>query len=185
MFAYRIRDRLELRLLGYGDAEELFALIDTNRGYLREWLPWLDATTTLADVQGFIRRALQQLADNQGFVGAICLDGPIVGLIGYRDIVWHHRVGSLWYWLDPTHQGQGIMTAACGAVVEHAFTALELNRVVIACATGNTRSRAIPERLGFTLEGTLRQAEWLYDHFVDHALYALLRRDWPAKSSSS
>jgi ribosomal-protein-serine acetyltransferase len=48
---------------------------------------------------------------------------------------------------------------------------------VIACGVENKRSQAIPQRLGFTHEGTARQAEWLYDHFVDHQIYSLLRSD--------
>jgi ribosomal-protein-serine acetyltransferase len=54
----------------------------------------------------------------------------------------------------------------------------EPNRVVIACASKNQRSRAIPERLGFTHEGVAREAEWLYDRFVDSEIYALLNREW-------
>jgi hypothetical protein len=41
-----------------------------------------------------------------------------------------------------------------------------------------TAGRAVPERLGFQLEGIIRDAEWLYDHFVDHAMYAILKKDW-------
>ena len=70
------------------------------------------------------------------------------------------------------------MTASCRAVVQYAFNDMGLNRVVIRCATGNRRSRAIPERLGFTLEGVAKQSEWLYDHFVDLAIYSLLRSEW-------
>jgi ribosomal-protein-serine acetyltransferase len=63
-------------------------------------------------------------------------------------------------------------------LIDHAFAALNLHRVAIVCATGNARSRAIPERLGLVYEGTLRGAEWLYSHYVDHAVYAQLQCDW-------
>lgn len=33
-------------------------------------------------------------------------------------------------------------------------------------------------RLGFKLEGKLRQAEWLYDHYVDQVIYGLLAEEW-------
>ena len=66
------------------------------------------------------------------------------------------------------------MTRSCRALIDHAFSTLGLHRVVIRCAVENHRSRAIPERLGFTLEGIERESQWLYDHFVDLAIYALL-----------
>lgn len=70
------------------------------------------------------------------------------------------------------------MTKACIAFINHAFSELQLNRVEIRCAVGNTKSRAIPERLGFTNEGTIRDGEWLYDHFVNHIVYGILAMEW-------
>ena len=100
-------------------------------------------------------------------------------MIGCHGIDRPNRSTSIGYWLDASHQGRGIMTTSCRVIINHAFRNLELHRVVIRCATENHRSRAIPERLGFTLEGVDRQAEWLYDHFVDLARYGLLRTDKP------
>ena len=70
------------------------------------------------------------------------------------------------------------MTISCRVVIDYAFTTLNLNRLVITCASENKRSQGIPQRLGFNHEGTMLEAEWLYDHFVDHEIYALVRRDW-------
>ena len=74
------------------------------------------------------------------------------------------------------------MTRACSALGTHAFDALGLSRVEIRCATENEKSRAIPERLGFTQEGTLRQAEWLHDHFVDLTVYGMLAGEWKGRA---
>jgi ribosomal-protein-serine acetyltransferase len=100
-------------------------------------------------------------------------------MIGHIGIDWTHRSTALGYWLAEKHQARGFMTMACRAYVEHAFGKLGLNRVEIRAATENHRSRAVPERLGFKLEGVVRDAEWLYDRYVDHAVYGLLARDWP------
>ncbi|WP_252393492.1 GNAT family protein [Hydrogenibacillus sp. N12] len=106
--------------------------------------------------------------------------GTLVGVIGYHRIDWENKKTSLGYWLDPTVQGRGIMTRAARTMVDHAFFHLGLNRLEIRAATENTRSRRVAERLGFTLEGIIREAEWLGDRFVDHAVYGLLAREWKA-----
>ncbi len=178
MFFYPVSDRLRLRPLRLADAEELFALTDANRAYLRQWLPWLDTVQSAADTRSFIQGFLHQWAENQGFGAAICHDGAIAGVIGYNQLDWANQVGILGYWLGADYQGQGLMTASCRALVDYGFSGLGLNRQVIACATENHRSQRIPERLGFRHEGTLRQAEWLYDRYVDHHLYGCLRQDW-------
>jgi ribosomal-protein-serine acetyltransferase len=70
------------------------------------------------------------------------------------------------------------MTQCCQFVVRYGFLTLDLNRIQIAAATENLQSRAIPERLGFKLEGIMRARENLYGRFVDHAVYALLRTEF-------
>jgi ribosomal-protein-serine acetyltransferase len=178
MLFHKISDRQELHLIQATDAEELFALTDSNRDYLRTWLPWLDWITEVADTQKFIQSSLQQFANNQGFVAVIRAEGSIAGVIGYNEIDWQNQIGYIGYWLAASYQGQGMITTSCQAIINYGFFKLNLNRIVIACASQNQRSRAIPDRLGFKHEGTAREAEWLYNHFVDHEIYALLKRDW-------
>ncbi len=181
MFFHRLNDQHSLRQLSLNDAEELFAVCDTNRAHLRRWLPWLDRTRTAVDTRRFTENAHRQFENNQGFQALILVRGRIAGLVGFHRIDWQNRLTSLGYWLAEAHQGRGLITASCQVIVDHAFAALNLNRVAIACASGNIRSRAVPERLGFEHEGRLRDAEWLYDHYVDHEIYSQLQREWQAR----
>ena len=183
MFYKRVNDRIELRLLQLNDAEELFALTDANHVYLRVWLPWLDAINSVTDTKKFIDSTLEAIANKRSFVAAICHQDLIVGLIGYNNIDRQNRIGYIGYWLAENERGKGIMTTSCQAMIDYGFTTLNLNRLVIACATENKASRAIPERLGFSYEGTAREAEWLYDRFVNHEIYALLYEDWQSRST--
>ena len=178
MVTIPIEEGLSLRSLEQVDAKELFALTDSCRAYLREWLPWLDATRSLQDTRTFIESALHQAAANLGFQCGIWLGGQLMGVIGYHHVDWPNRSTNIGYWLGKQHQGRGLMTKACRALVDYAFDVWHLNRVEIRCAVGNVKSRAIPERLGFRSEGTLREAEWLYDHFVDHVVYGMVAKEW-------
>jgi len=54
--------------------------------------------------------------------------------------------------------------------------------VEIRCATGNTRSCAIPERLNFTREGLLRQSERVNDRWVDLVVWGMIEEQWQAHS---
>jgi ribosomal-protein-serine acetyltransferase len=174
MFYCQIDDHHKLRLLHISDAEELYELINVNRTYLRQWMPWLDSTNNAADSENFIRSTLQQFANNDGFAAAIYDKDRIVGIVGLNWIDKDNRIGYIGYWLAESYQGKGIMTSSCQMLIDYAFKTLKLNRLVITCATENHRSRAIPLRLGFIHEGIARDREWLYDHFVDHDIYSLL-----------
>lgn len=177
MFAHRIDDDLELRLLEERHAQELFALIDRDRDDLRTWLPWVDASRSADDTAAFIRATRQEFAAGRDLPLGIWHHGRPVGTIELR-VNPADRAGEIGYWLARDARGQGIVTRAVRALLAYAFGELALHRVVIRCATGNHPSRAIPERLGFALEGTLRQAQWVNDHFNDLAVYAMLRPGW-------
>ncbi len=177
-FRIRIDNDTELSLLEERDAPELFTLVNGNRAHLRSWLPWVDATRSVEDERAFIRSISTQRRNNAGFASIIRYKGEAAGTISYHPIDWSSRRVEIGYWLGASFQGKGLMTKACTAMVSYAFDEWHLNKVEIRCATGNTRSCAIPQRLGFTREGVIRQAEWLYDHFVDLVLYGVLASEW-------
>lgn len=95
-------------------------------------------------------------------------------MAGFPTVDWRRRLTRIGYWLDREHEGGGTMTAAVRVLTVHALSAWELNRVEIRAAAGNRRSRAIPERLGFRQEGTLRQAELVGGRRLDSVVYSLL-----------
>ncbi|MCL4871834.1 MAG: GNAT family N-acetyltransferase [Anaerolineae bacterium] len=184
MLSIPIDPALSLRLLQPTDAAALFALTDQNRAYLKQWLPWLNTVRQESDSLQFIQESRQKAEAKKEYHFGIWQGETLMGVIGTHAISWGNRSTSLGYWLGAAYQGQGIMTRACHALISHIFNEMGLNRIEIACATGNRGSCAIPRRLGFTLEGVRHQVEWLYDHYVDHYLFSLLAQNWPAASAS-
>ncbi|MCX6120223.1 MAG: GNAT family protein [Ignavibacteriales bacterium] len=181
MPSLRIDDDVVLKILEPEDAEALFALVDCNRLYLRQWLPWVDTNTTLEKSRLFILSAQDQHKLNFGFQCGIWFRGALAGIIGFHSIDWMNRNVEIGYWLGEKFQGRGIVTNACRTLVDYAFYEYQLNRVQIRCATGNKKSNAIIERLGFFKEGNTRQAEFLYDHYVDLFVYGMTADEWKSR----
>jgi ribosomal-protein-serine acetyltransferase len=179
MFTHRLDDHRWLRLTQESDAEEMYELTVANRDMLAEWMPWA-AEATLETTRDFIRMSVKRYADNDGFNATIVEDDRIVGSIGYPVVNRMHRACEIGYWLGQEAQGRGTITLAARALIDNAFGAWELHRVVIKAGTENARSRAVPERLGFTQEGVEREAERFGDgRYIDHAVYSLLATEWP------
>jgi ribosomal-protein-serine acetyltransferase len=174
MFVHKIDEDIALKLIELRDAERVFDLTNNSRDYLREWLPWLDNTTKLEDTKDFIKTSLKGFAENKSMNTVIIYKGQIVGVAGYNLIDWTNKVAYIGYWLGKQYQGNGIMTRVTKALTDYAINELNINKVEIRAAVENKNSRGIPERLGFINEGCIRQAEWLYDHYVDHVVYGKL-----------
>ena len=185
MFNCKLSDEAELRLLEESHAEELFTLINRNHERLLIWVPWLSHTDSLENTRDFIKRKLRRFADNNGFAAGIWYQGALAGEIAFEYIDWSNRMTEIGYWLDSDVEGKGLVTKACRVLIAYAFDNLELNRVQIRCATQNLRSRAIPEKLGFTQEGVLRQVERLHDRHVDLVTYGMLVSEWQAVAGKS
>ena len=178
MFIYPIDEELSLKLVTEKDAEEVYQMIDSSRDHFREWLGWLDHSTKVEDAKANIQANLKRFISNEGLDTAIVYKGKIVGKIGFNTINRANQTASIGYMLDEAFQGKGIMTRAVKAMLKIAFEEYRLHKVEIHAAVGNIKSRNIPIRLGFQEEGTIRSAEWLYNHYVDHVVYGMLKEEW-------
>lgn len=178
MFSFRIDDNIMLRLPEKRDAEEVNAVVRENLVRLQEWMPW--AVDDYADEQAldWIKRSRDGYAEDGQFNALILFEGRFIGSIGFHDLDLKNKHAAIGYWVDQKYEGRGIITRCCRELIDYLFDSMELNRVQINCAVENFRSRAVPERLGFTLEGTLRQTEVLKGKSGDWAIYGLLKSEW-------
>lgn len=178
MFRLEVDEEIIIRHVQETDAKAVFELTDSSRTNLREWLPWVDATKSVRDSLTFIQLALDAYEAKRGLNCGVFYHGQLAGMVSYNTIDWQNRTAHIGYWLGTDFQGYGIMTRAVQGLIDYGFFELDLNRMEIRAAVENEKSRAIPKRIGFTEEGLIRQAEWLYDHFVNHTVYGLLRTEW-------
>jgi ribosomal-protein-serine acetyltransferase len=174
----RVRPGLELRSVTERDAAVLDRLIEANRGHLEPFMPWV-AGHAIEGTETFIRSALRQEAADDGVQTVIVAGGEIVGVAGFHRIDRPNKATSIGYWLAAESQGEGIVTAAVEALIDHAFTEWDLHRIELRIAPNNVRSRAVAARLGFQEEGVLRDAERFGDEYRDLIMHSLLRSDRP------
>ena len=177
-----VGDGLAVRPWRPEDAPGLYETVVANRAYLGAWLPWAESYESIASAEEFIRKARSEAREGRGLHCAITLDGAAIGATGFDTL--SDIQGEIGYWLAEDHGGRGVMTRCCSAVIDYGFGELGLHRIQIWADALNRRSRAVPERLGFTLEGTRREdtrvrgtggaSEWR-----DTVVYSLLDREWP------
>ena len=174
-FPLAIAPGAELRQYTLDDVEELFALVDANRERLNVWMPWPEGTRSAEDQRPFVEAHLDDIE-----ALGIWADGRLAGGTGLTADPWSIH-GEIGYWIDAEHEGRGLVTAAVRALVDLGFRALGLHRIVIRAGVDNVRSRAIPERLGFTQEGIARgEGKGSDGHgFHDLVVYGLLEDEWP------
>ena len=178
MISVEVTKDIKLKLLEESDAQTLFSLIEENRIYLREWLPWLDFNKSYKDSLDYIQANLKQYSDNLGFNCGIYYLEKLVGICGYHPIDRLNKKVIIGYWIAQDAQGRGIVTTCVRFLINYAFDALGLNKVSIPAAKFNYKSQAVSKRLGLVSEGIEREAEFLYDHYVDHVHFSVLRSEW-------
>lgn len=158
--AYRIEtERLVLRCWEPRDAPLLSAAIEESAEHLRPWMPWMREEPRAEDDRIEFLRILRAKFDrSEEYVYAL-FDKDERKVLGGAGL--HDRLGEdaleIGYWVHAAHLGQGLATEAAAALTRVAFEALSVERVEIHCDPRNERSAAVPRKLGFTLDATLRK----------------------------
>lgn len=107
----------------------------------------------------------------------VCADGEPVGTVGLNGL--DGRDGpELGYWVAPDHHRQGYATAAAELLTGYAFDQLGVHRIEARVFDFNDASRKVLERVGFTHEGTSREAAFIDGEYRDTLWYGMLETEW-------
>ncbi|MEW5929317.1 MAG: GNAT family protein [Gemmatimonadota bacterium] len=156
--AYRVHTpRLVVRCWEPRDAPLLSAAVEASLEHLRAWMPWAaaepkDLETRIEDLRRF-RGNFDLGVDLMYGI----FDRPEARVLGGTGL--HTRAGErreVGYWIHAGHVGRGLATEAAAALTRVAFEVERVRRLEIRCDPLNARSAAIPAKLGFRHEATLR-----------------------------
>ena len=180
-----VDDELSIIVPTSEDAVELFSLVDDNRKYLREWLPWLDTNLSVKDELDFIEISQKDRIQGSSGVWLIREKNDLVGTISINWIDWDNKSCGLGYWISEDKVGKGIVNRCCKSLINNFILNNQIHRFVIEAAVENHASRKVAENLGMRLEGIIKDRELLYGAYVDAALYAITAPEWYLFTRSS
>jgi len=184
MLKINVNEEIILKELELKNAKVLFELIESGRDYLREWLSWVDETKTIENSIFYIQSVSKSNVFSGRFVLEIWHNGIFAGLIDFHNGNKVNKSVEIGYWLGEKFQGKGIMTMACSKCIEYAFDKMQFNRIIIKCAAGNSKSQAIPTRLGFKFEGIEREGQNINGYCTDLIIFSILKLEWEKKETS-
>lgn len=168
-----VANNLVLRPLQGGDAKELFRITELNRDYLARYLPWVNDLQSLDHAKAYIEFCEREWRAGSGAHFGIYYHSQLSGHISLMFIRPKHKA-EVGYWIVENLSGRGITRRSVRAVMNYAFTELQLRRLLICSRPDNVASIAVARRLGFRYEGRERLGERHGQDFFDLEHYGLL-----------
>ena len=177
----------------------IFPILETERLRLREldmtdvavlYPYWTDPAVTeyftlepfksIEEGAGMVALLAGLHAANQGIRWAITrkTDQTVLGTCGFHNVKPEHHRAEMGYELGKAYWRQGYMTEALTAIMDYGFKMLDYNRIEAFVNLGNIRSTGCLEKVGFKLDGLLRQYEYARGQFVDQYCYSALRSEY-------
>ncbi|MUK89371.1 GNAT family N-acetyltransferase [Ornithinibacillus sp. L9] len=169
-------ERLVIRMPQPGDGKVVYESIHASINELRPWLPFAQHEQSEEEVEVNIREAHIKFLKREDMRLLVFHKetGEHIASSGLHRMDWDVRKFEIGYWVDSRHKGKGYVTEAVEGITNFAFEELKANRIEIRCDAKNVKSRAVPERLGFELEGILRNEDLSVDgkELRDTCVYA-------------
>jgi ribosomal-protein-serine acetyltransferase len=174
-----VTDRLLIRIPYPGDGKVVYEAIQASINEFKNWLPFVQKEQSEQNTEANIREAHLRFLKREDLRLLIFLkeSSQFIGSSGLHNPNWDVPKFEIGYWIDTRYSGKGYMTEAVQGISNYAFNELKARRLEIRCDTLNEKSKAIPERLGFSLEGILRNEDVSIDgsKLRDTFIYAKIK----------
>jgi RimJ/RimL family protein N-acetyltransferase len=185
--AYRIvTRRLIIRCYNPDDAPLLATAVAESIDHLKPWMPWahFEEQETLQTKIERLRQFRARFDQSQDFVyGLFTLDQT--HLIGGTGL--HTRAGKdaleIGYWIHKDFINRGFATETAAALTRVGIDLHHVSRMEIHCDPENIHSAAIPRKLGYKLEATLKKHTPFLDGWRDSMIWVLHSEDYPGTPS--
>jgi len=176
-------ERLLIRPVRLSDATLMHGAMKVSFSALKQWMPWAQTLASLRDTQAYLAhgeriwRANAQDGVEQPLQIMDPTDQIYYGATGIKPANLTIPSFEVGYWVNQHYAEKGFITEAMNALTRYLFDVLKAKRVEINCEENNIKSAKVAERLGFTLEGTLKNHRLDAKARVTHSLiYASINK---------
>lgn len=170
-------ERLVIRPCMPGDGKDVYESIQRSKDAFKPWMVFANKEQTLEEVEADVRESYAKYILREDLRLHIYLKdtNEFIGSTGLHSIDWKVRVFEIGYWCDSAHTGNGYIMESTRALINVAKETLQANRIEIRVDSTNIKSRSIPEKLGFSLDGLLKNETLSADteELRDICLYSL------------
>jgi len=178
MLSYKVDNEIVLALPRPEiDGRTVYQLIDRQRDYLKNYLPWPDHLQNEKQEIAAFKDLLKEFGSGQSMSFVVHYKGEVVGMIDFHNINNQNHSAEIGYWLSQDMQGKGIITRAVNGICRLGFDSYQLNRIVIIMDCDNTASKKVAERSGFHYEGILRGYLKNGENYKDAYIYSLIKSE--------
>ena len=167
-----LTDRLVLRPIGLSDAESIFAYAkNPNVCKYTLWEKHLSVQDSLRFIKDYIFDCYSKGVPEP--FGIALKENPekMIGTVGCFWTSKPAKAMELAYAIAEEHWGQGFTAEASRAVMDYCFKEFGLKRIQARCKVENQASRRVMEKVGMTLEGTLKSAVFHRERYWDMHYY--------------
>lgn len=167
-----VTDALILCAIHERFAPELHQLVLRNKAWLQQSLNWPQYIGSEEDTLKNAQSNVMLHERGYAKMFLLQLEEKIIGVLSFNAIEPLNKTGYIGYWIDEAHQGKGLLSRALQAFIDYYVQNGEIRRFVIKCRVDNAASNRVAQRNGFTLEGCLKEAEFLNGVYHDQNIYA-------------
>ncbi len=147
---------------------------------LRPWLGWATPQYNVESCYEYLQGCEKEWTEGKGFNYMIQdLSGQFMGMISVLNIHDINKSVEIGYWISTRFAGNGYMKEAV-KLIEKEFFTQGINRIVIRTDALNMKSANVPQKLGYHLDGIMRQAEWnaAEEKFRDINVFSKLKSEY-------
>ena len=150
--------RLQIRPRQVGEGPIVAEAVRQSIDHLKPWMPFAQTIPTDSDMEEHCRKSLAQFILRENFTLSIYdrAGNTFIGSTGFHRANWDVPSVEIGYWVHQANVGKGFVSEAVNALSRYAFSVFKCKRVEIKCDSRNTKSLSVATRLGYSVEGILR-----------------------------